>query len=274
MEKKDITKAVITAVLTTIVGIVFKYIDPPTVLTEIWQRIFVGPWFIWLGAAGFGVYWFVRLIIKLHHDTTTAIPALIKSQNEPMQKQLMEKTSQFEILHTSSGISLEQEKQNRFAGDENLSGRLNTLEINLRQDLKRELSALQTELSKLIGEEGLVRNETSAAISKRFKAESERMTKIEASLQQVIQGIKATDLKHAGEITALNKRVDTLQPPPPLTSQSYEGLNNSAPPAPTPREGLGLGMGLMGLANPTPRVPTPDELFSKAILERKNKNKT
>lgn len=274
MEKKDIIKALVITVLTSIVGLIFKYIDPPTILTELWQRVFVGPWFMWLGAAGFGVYWFVRLIIKLHHDTTTAIPALIKSQNEPIQKQLMEKTSQFEILHTSSEISLSQEKLNRFAGDENLSGRLNTLEINLKQDLKRELSALQTELSKLIGEEGLVRNETSAEIDKRFKAESERITKIEASLQQVIQGSKTTDLKRAGEITALNKRVGTLQPPPPLTLQNYKGLINSAPPAPTPREGLGLGMGLMGLANPTPRVPTPDELFSKAILERKNKNKT
>lgn len=73
MNRKELATALVTAFLTGIVGLVFQYIDPPKLLIEIWQRMFVNIWFVWLAAVAFGLFWLTRFLINLHREMASRI---------------------------------------------------------------------------------------------------------------------------------------------------------------------------------------------------------
>ena len=155
MEAKDIVKALVTAVLTAIVASLFKYIDPPTVLTEIWQRVFVGPWFLWLGAAAFGMYWFVKFLISLHR-TTESNQELAKKTDKLLTAEMQTRESREAVLKKDVTNSInalikslrdriEEVNKLRSSGDTDIRAALNHLGSQIKE-LSNELSFVKAEL--------------------------------------------------------------------------------------------------------------------------------
>lgn len=239
METKNIIQALIIAFLTGVVGLFFQYIDPPTILTELWQRVFVGPWFVWLGAAGFGIYWLVRLLVKLHQDTTRTIPELLKANKELAGKELLAKTQSLEILLTASDLSLEQEKQNRVAGDDGLSDRINRLDIRTQKDLSDGLDTIKTQLLGVFKNEAHERTEGINAINRRLDVDFERVNKLDTSLPTLtLARIQELEKKLTTQISALDKRVEKIEPRSLLDMgpQKGVGLINAFRPGPSQAE--------------------------------------
>lgn len=234
METKNIIQALIIAFLTGVVGLFFQYIDPPTILTELWQRVFVGPWFVWLGAAGFGIYWLVRLLVKLHQDTTRTIPELLKANKELADKELLAKTQSLEILLTASDLSLEQEKQNRVAGDDGLSDRINRLDIRTQKDLSDGLDTIKTQLLGVFKNEAHERTEGINAINRRLDVDFERVNKLDTSLGR----IQEIEKKLTTQISAIDKRVQKVEPRSLLDIDPQEGVGllNAFRPGPSQAE--------------------------------------
>lgn len=242
-----------------LVGIALDHMDLASLLfSKIWNLLFVNVWYLWLAAAGLGLYRFVRLIQNLHNLTNKEIPALktAHDENRSWTKELVDK-----------------ESRSRVAADDTLSARINSLDTQSRKDLTDGLTAARSQLSELVRKEAHERTGGINAILQRHELDFERMNRIETSLpQQFLGRIKEIETKLAAQITDLNKRLDKAEPPPALDLETFKGLINSPSHVPTPDEAFsdkGLGVGLI---NSVPRVPTPAEAMAKAIMDR-NKNK-
>jgi hypothetical protein len=107
------------------------------------------------------------------------------------------------------------------------------------------LTELQAKLSEVIRKEAHERADDINAINHRLDLDPERMNKLETSLPNQIFGrIQEIEKKFTTQISALNKRVDKVEPP----------------------SALALGTGT-GLVNSIPRVPTSTEAALEAIIE-------
>ena len=66
-----------------LIGIALDHMDLASLLfSKIWNLFFVNVWYLWLAAAGLGLYRFVRLIQNLHNLTNKEIPALKTAHDE------------------------------------------------------------------------------------------------------------------------------------------------------------------------------------------------
>ena len=235
MEKQDIIKSLVTAVLTAAVGLAFQYIDPPTILTEIWQRVFVGPWFLWFSAFGVGVYWFACFLMRLHRTTVDTLKAV------------------------------QQESGSRVAAIDSLSNRLNALETRFQKDLENGLFSLKGQLGGVIKNEAHDRNESLHALSRELEKHFERMNSIETSLPNRILGrIQEIENQLSAQISNLRQQMEKPVPAGLVNSETATGLGLLKP---FPTEGR------PGLVNTPLSGSTPKEKVAEALLEQKRKTK-
>src|SRR4029077_17365258 len=189
------------------------------------------------GAAGFGVYWLLRLILNLHKQTNNVLPTLMTAAADNMVQalKLVEKESACRVLATDT-----------------LSNRINSLDTRFQSDLDREVGALHAKLDELNGKEARARTDGINAISHRLDLDFERMNKLETSLPNLTFGrIQEIEKKLTTQINALNKRVDKVESPPSLNMDTFKGL---------------------GLANSIPRVQTPTEAALETFIESLSSN--
>ena len=198
-----------------LIGIALDHMDLASLLfSKIWNLLFVNVWYLWLAAAGYGLYRFVRLIQNLHNLTNKEIPALktAHDENRTWTKELVDK-----------------ESKSRVAATDNLSTRINSLDTQSRQDLTKGLVEVRSQLSELLRKEAHERTESITAIGRRIDGEFERMNKIETTLPP--------------QIIALKNRLDKVESPPPTPLLNVDaakglGLINSATRTPGPLESL------------------------------------
>lgn len=207
-----------------LLGIILDHLDLATSLfSKIWTLFFVNIWYIWVVAAGYGLYRFVRLIQNLHNLTNNVLPTLMTADAENQVKTLK---------------LIERESASRVSADDSLSDRINSLDTKLREDLKRGLAELEKELSELVRKETRERTDGVNAHRHQHELDFERMNRIEASLPQQIYG-RVNDLEKtlSAQIAALKNRLDKVESPTP-PPESREGLIQSASRTHSPLESL------------------------------------
>jgi hypothetical protein len=240
-------------VLLSFASLVLDHTDKASqFLSIIWNYLFVNIWYLWVVAAGYGLYRFVRLIQDLHNNTTKILTA--DAENKVHTQKLVEK-----------------ESASRVAATDDLSKRINALDTGFKKDLDREVGALHAKLDELIRKEAHERADGINAINRRI--EFERMNKIETSLpNQIIGRIQEIEKKLTAQISALNKRVEKVESPSGLNLETANrmGIINSTPPAIAPHEVIVPPKG-RGLINYAPHDPTPKEAVVNALLEQKKK---
>lgn len=149
-----------------LIGIALDHMDLASLLfSKIWNLFFVNVWYLWLAAAGLGLYRFVRLIQNLHNLTNKEIPALktAHDENRSWTKELVD-----------------HESKSRVAATDTLSTRINSLDTQSRKDLTDSLTAVRSQLSELVKKEEHNRTDGINALQRELEKQFERMNKIES----------------------------------------------------------------------------------------------
>lgn len=82
-------------------------------LEYVWQRLFVNLWYVWGFVLAYGVYAFVRFLIKLHRDVQTSQKDIDKLRRlESEQRKLNTKIDLGSIDNTSLSLRVTQVENN------------------------------------------------------------------------------------------------------------------------------------------------------------------
>ena len=261
----------LVGVLIAFTTMILDHMDKANALfSGIWNYLFVNIWYIWVLAAGYGLYRFVRLIQNFHNVTNKVIPGLMTAHAEIMSRTV-------ELI--------EKESKSRVSAIDTLSNRLNSIDTGFSTELKNAKREISAELAESVRKEAKERTDGINALLRELEKHFERMNKLETSLPNQMSGrIQEIEKKLTAQISALNERVKNVEPPRLTPNTKNDNITPTRPFVPTPEGLFGLGLansttkvpsskGLLttpvglGLADSLPPAPTPENVVAEVLTE-------
>lgn len=163
-----------------VAGLILDHLNlAGSVVFEIWQRMFVNIWFVWLGLSVYGAFRLVRFVLTLNRSITESLPARLDTLDK----------------------RVETEAKSRVAKDDDLVRQIDKLDTRVAGELKDLREDARAEIAQAAQRESHQRADGINAVQRELEKTFERINRIEEK-EKLPQSTGAAALVGRGMIHA------------------------------------------------------------------------